>query len=175
MSKTRETKKIITETISRESAESIFGDYADADAKLQKIQAEMDIKMTEIREKYSDKIAGLTDVKEKCLEKLQHFATSTPEYFTNKKSLELSHGKIGFRTSTPSLKALKGFTWPSITNLLEEFLPDFVRTKSEPDKEALLAARDQKEVSDLFTKCGIKVEQAETFFVELKKEEAVAA
>lgn len=175
MSKTRETKKIITETISRETAEAILGDFAEADAKLQKIQAEKDIKITEIRDKYADKEAGLADIKQKCLEKLQHFAQSSPEYFNAKKSLDFAHGKIGFRTGTPALKTLKGYTWPSITNLLQEFLPEFVRTKTEPDKEALLAARDQQEVYEKFTKCGIKVEQSETFFVELKKEEPVAA
>ena len=92
------------------------------------------------------------------------------ELFTKRKSLETTHGTIGFRTSTPKLKTLKGFTWASVLNLLKEFLPDYVRTAEEPAKDKLLADREDEEVSALFPKVGIAVVQDETFFVEPKKE-----
>ncbi len=85
--------------------------------------------------------------------------------------MDTIHGTMGFRTGTPALKTLKGFTWGAITNLLEEFLPDYVRTVKQPDKERLLADRDEAEVAALFPKVGVKVVQEETFFAEAKKEE----
>ncbi len=172
MSKTREVKKLITENISVTDAESIFAEYATADAKYQKTYAQMDIAITKIRDKYQDELTALEKTKTDAFEKLQHFATNSPELFTQKRSIELVHGKLGFRTGTPALKTLKGFTWSSSLNLVKEFLPDFVRTKEEVDKEGLLAKREDTDVSSKFSKCGIKVEQAETFFVEPKKEEA---
>jgi phage host-nuclease inhibitor protein Gam len=174
MSKNREKKKLITETISLEDAESIFAEYAAADAQEQKITAQMDIAITKIREKYQDELAALAEQKKSAFERLQHFALNSPELFTNRKSIELMHGKLGFRTGTPSLKTLKGFTWNSALNLVKEFLPDFVRIKEEVDKESLLARREDPDISSRLSKCGLRIEQAETFFVEPKKEEAVA-
>ena len=169
----RQSKKIIT-NISIDVAEEAFAVYAESDAKLASITAEMDVKITAIREKYADKLTDLVDKREDAFEKLEVFAKENPDRFTKKKSLELTHGTIGFRTGTPSLKTLKGFTWASVTNLLTEFLPDFVRTKTEPDKEMLLARREENEVSDLFSKVGIEVKQEESFFVLPKKETVTA-
>ena len=85
--------------------------------------------------------------------------------------METTHGTLGFRTGTPALKTQKGFTWESVKNLLKEFLPGYVRTKEEADKEKLLADREKEEVAALFPKVGVKVTQDEAFFVELKKED----
>ena len=93
------------------------------------------------------------------------------ELFTKRKSLETTHGTIGFRTGTPKLKTLKGFTWNAVVNMLKEFLPGYVRTSEEANKEKLLADRESEEVVALFPKVGITVVQDETFFVEPKKEE----
>ncbi|TAN18803.1 MAG: hypothetical protein EPN37_04385, partial [Chitinophagaceae bacterium] len=98
-------------------------------------------------------------------------AIDNPLDFGNRKSIEFAHGILGFRTGTPKLKPRKGFTWNSITNLLKEFLPDYVRTEEAPAKDRLLADRDVPEVSGLFTRVGIYVDQDETFYVEPKKEE----
>ena len=85
--------------------------------------------------------------------------------------METVHGTLGFRTGTPKLKTLKGFTWGAVTNLLTEFLPGYVRTVVEPAKDKLLADRDDEQTAALFPKVGITVVQDETFYVEPKKEE----
>jgi len=90
--------------------------------------------------------------------------------FDKKKSLETVHGIMGFRTGTPKLKTRKGFTWPSVVNLLKEFLPNYVRIIEEPAKDKLLADREIPEVAEKFEKVGIYVDQDETFFVEPYKE-----
>jgi phage host-nuclease inhibitor protein Gam len=164
-------KKVVHTAVSSEQMEQAFGEYAVADAKLAKVNATIDVQMTAIREKYADDIGRLNEVKDKAFDVMQAFALAhKDELFAKKKSMESVHGTIGFRTGTPKLKLLKGFTWGAVTNLLKEFLPAYVRTTDEPAKDKLLADRDCGETASLFGKCGISVTQDETFFVEPKKE-----
>ena len=171
MAKTRE-KKVVHTGVSTDQMETAFAEFATADAKLQKINATMDVKFTEIRDRYSDEIARLTEQKDKAFDVLQAFALENKDdLFAKKKSMESVHGVIGFRTGTPKLKTLRGFTWGAVTNLLKEFLPAYVRVTEEPAKDKLLADRDDEEVSAMFPRVGIAVAQDETFYVEPKKEE----
>ena len=171
MVKTRE-KKTVYSGVKQEEMETAFAEYARADARIQKINATMDIEMTRIREKYQDELTKLGEVKEKSFDIMQVYAMENrDELFSKRKSMETTHGTLGFRTGTPKLKTLKGFTWASVLNLLKEFLPGYVRTSEEANKEKLLADRESEEVVALFPKVGITVVQDETFFVEPKKEE----
>jgi phage host-nuclease inhibitor protein Gam len=169
MSKTRQTKTIVS-NITRETAEDAFAEFAKADARTQQLTAKMDVEITKVREKYAAELAELNQIKEQEFEKMQVYATDNRQEFGNKKSMEFAHGVLGFRTGTPKLKTLKGFTWNSVTNLLKEFLPAYVRTAEEPAKDRLLADRDAPETNALFAKVGICVDQDETFYVEPKKE-----
>jgi len=164
-------KKVVHTGVSTEQMESAFSEYAIADARLNKINAGIEVQMVAIRDKYADEISKLTETKEKAFEVMQAFAVENKdELFAKKKSMESVHGVLGFRTGTPKLKLLKGFTWGAVTNLLKEFLPSYVRTIEEPAKDKLLADREDEDVCGLFPKVGIAVTQDETFFVEPKKE-----
>ena len=96
------------------------------------------------------------------------------ELFARKKSVESAHGVFGFRTGTPKLKNLKGFTWAAVTNLCKELLPSYIRTSEELAKDKLLADRELPEVAEYFPKIGVQVVQDETFYVEPKKENDAA-
>lgn len=164
-------KKVVISGVTSEQMEAAFAEYATADAKVQKINATMDAKFTEIREKYQDELAKLNEKKEQSFDVMQTFAMENKaELFSKKKSMESTHGVIGFRTGTPKLKTLKGFTWGAVTNLLKEFLPGYVRILEEPAKDKLLADREVPETVEMFSKVGIYVDQDESFFVEPKKE-----
>lgn len=166
------TKKVVITNATREQADDAFAVYAAADAKQQQITAKMDAEFTRIREKFQDELADLEQEKGKAFDVMQAYATENREaLFAKKKSIETVHGVFGFRTGTPALKTLKGFTWPAVTNMLKEFLPDYVRTIEEAAKDKLLADRERVEIAGLFDKCGIVVKQDETFYVEPKKEE----
>lgn len=167
---TRKKKTIVT-GITRDVAEQAFADYASADAKVQGITAKMDQEMTRIREKYADQLARLNEVKDEKFDVLQSYAMENREVlFGKKKSVESAHGVFGFRTGTPKLKSLKGFTWAAVTNLVKELLPAYIRTTEELAKDKLLADRDNEDVSSYFPKIGVQVVQDEVFFVEPKKE-----
>lgn len=164
-------KKVIHTGITMEQADQAFAVYAKADARQNQITAQLDVQITRIREKYQDEIQTLQKQKEESFDIMQAFAQENKDQlFAKKKSLETVHGWFGFRTGTPKLKTLKGFTWGAVTNLLKEFLPGYVRVSEEPAKDRLLDDRDLPEVAGLFPKVGITVVQDETFYVEAKKE-----
>lgn len=164
-------KKVVHIGVSSEEMEQAFTDYATSDAKLQKINATMDVEITRIRNKFADSIAALQEIKDKAFDVIQAYAIDNKaELFARKKSLETVHGTFGFRTGTPKLKLLKGFTWASVTNLLKEYLPTYVRVSEEAAKDKLLADRDNEKVAEYLVKVGVAVIQEESFFVEPKKE-----
>ena len=166
-------KKVIITGVTREAADEAFANYAKADAQSAKITADIELQCAKIREKYANKLAELEGEKEKAFDTLQAYATENQaELFSKKKSLEMAHGVIGFRTGTPKLKTLKGFTWASALQLVKEFLPGYVRQTEEIAKDKLLADRDTEEMAPQMAKCGIQVAQDETFYVEPKKEDA---
>ena len=173
-------KKIIITGVTREAADEAFAKYAKADAESAKITADIELQCAKIREKYAGRLAELDAAKTVAFDTLQSFATENQaELFSKKKSLDMAHGVIGFRTGTPKLKTLKGFTWASALQLVKEFLPGYVRKTEEVAKDKLLADRelvvtvDGKEVPmrEEMARCGIEVAQDETFYVEPKREE----
>lgn len=170
----RKKKVIINENINRETAEEIFADYAKVDAQIVKINAELDIKIAKIREAKQDALAKLSERREEAFAKLEHYAITNPELFSKKKSLELSHGTIGYRTGTPKLKTFRGFTWAAVTSLIKEVAPQYLRTKEEPNKDAIIADRDKDGMKEIMDKMRVNVVQDETFYVQPKKEEVPA-
>ena len=170
---TKRQKKTVITGVTREAAEEAFGIYAKTDAQIEKINAEIDLQCAKIREKYQQKLGELACDRECAFYTLQAYATENQaELFTKKKSLDMAHGTIGFRTGTPKLKTFKGFTWASALQLVKEFLPDFIRKTEEIAKDKMLADRESEGMVEKLSKCGITVAQDETFFVEPKKEDA---
>lgn len=166
-------KKTIISGVTREAADEALATYAKADAQAAKIAADIELQCVKIREKYADKLSELEGEKAEAFDTLQAYASENKgDLFTKKRSLDMVHGTIGFRTGTPKLKTLKGFTWASALTLVKEFLPGYIRQTEEIAKDKLLADRDYKDMPEQMAKCGIRATQDEVFFVEPKKEEA---
>lgn len=170
------TKKTVVTQVTREQAEQAFAEFAAADAKFQNLTSKMDLEITQIREKYADRLAELGEVKARSFDVMQSFAVENKEeLFARRKSMESAHGVFGFRTGTPKLKNLRGFTWAAVTNLVKELLPDYIRVSEELAKDRLLADRERAEVAEFFPRIGVQVVQDETFYVEPKKENEQSA
>ena len=113
-------KKTIISGISREEMEEAMHSYAVADARQRALTAEMDGKLSAIREKYAQQLADLDTKKDEAFELLQAFATENrDEHFSKRKSMETTHGTLGFRIGNPQLKPGKGMTWAGILELLK--------------------------------------------------------
>lgn len=164
-------KKTVVTGVTREQMEDAFGRYASADAEVQSINAAMDKQFVAIREKHADRLAVLEQEKTEAFELMQVFATENrEELFSKRKSMETTHGTLGFRTGQPKLKTKKGFTWAAVLELLKKFGQDYIRTVEEPAKDKLLANREDEDCQQVMKDCGILVAQDETFYVEPKKE-----
>lgn len=155
--------------ISKEEFEKSMAEYAAADAKLQSICAKMETEVNKVRAKYAQQIEDLGAVKELHFNVVEQYAVEhRSELFTDKKKLEGVHGIIGFRTGSPKLALIAGFTWPNVTERCREFLPDYVKTSYDLAKSKLLADRGKEEVASQFEKLGVKVVQEETFYLDPK-------
>ena len=164
-------KKTVVTGVTREQMEDAFGRYASADPEVQSINAAMDKQFVAIREKHADRLAVLEQEKTEAFEVMQVFATENrEELFSKRKSMETTHGTLGFRTGQPKLKTKKGFTWAAVLELLKKFGQDYIRTVEEPAKDKLLANREDEDCQQVMKDCGILVAQDETFYVEPKKE-----
>ena len=164
-------KKVILSGITRDEMEEAMHSYAVADAKQRALMAEMDGKLSEIREQYSGQLQDLDMEKDEAFEKLQAFATENrDEHFSKRKSMETTHGTLGFRIGNPQLKPAKGMTWPGILELLKIKGKNYIRTVEEVAKDKLLAERESDECQIVMEACHITVVQKESFFVEPKTE-----
>ena len=142
---TKREKKVVLIGITSEKMETAMAQYATADAEMAKINAAMDVQFTAIRDKYAARLAQLACDKDSAFEIVHVFATENRDtLFSKKKSLENSHGVLGFRTGTPKLKTRKGFTWGAVLELVKTIAPSFVRTSEEVAKDRLLADRESE-------------------------------
>lgn len=148
--------------------------FAKCNSQLKGIEAKMEEEKQQIDNKFLGEIAKLRASMEEQVNLLQVYGQSSKEGWKGK-SLELVHGKIGFRTGNPKLVKDRKFTWDAVTELLKRAFPNFIRTTYEINKEALIALRDQKEFDDIKLQCYVDVVQDESFFVEANTEELSVA
>lgn len=159
---------------SREDAERCLGEYARLTIERDAIAAEMDERIRAIRAEYEGRLSDLTQDAEVEFDLLADWAARNPAEFGERKSLELTHGTIGFRTGTPKLKTLRGFTWDRVMErLVVAEMQRYLRQRTEPAKDLLIA--DRELLGDESLKAvGLQVVQDETFFLEAKREEVAA-
>ena len=164
-------KKKVFMAVTLDTAQAASEQYAVNSNKLSKIEAQMNEQINKVKSKYQDTITDVKESLEEPMELLQVFAQEQKETWGKKKSLELLHCTIGFRTGTPKVTKSKGFTWEGITEIVTKLFPNLVRTKTELDKDALIAMRDEDGFKKIKDDCFIDVVQDETFFVQPKVEE----
>lgn len=137
--------------------------------------AERDEKLQLVRAKYDAPCADLTAQIDALALAVEKYAEEHREELLpgKAKSAETALAVFGFRLGQPTLKTLnKAWTWDRV---LEELgargLSRFIRTKKEPDKDAI----KQHLPAEQLAAVGCRIDQAETFFVEPKEQHAEAA
>jgi len=168
----RESKKVIT-SATREQAEIAMNDLANISSRLKSIESKKELEKQKIDLKYNDDVVALQTQAIQPKEILEVWAKSDCKNWEGK-SFDLGAGTVGFRTSPPKVEKNKKFTWDAVTELLNKFFPDLVRQKLEPNKEAIIALRDEKIFEKVKERCYVDVVQDETFFVTTKEEELAA-
>lgn len=162
---TRVSKKLV-KVVSREEMEAAFAAYNERISQLQVLEGKMNTELTRVKEKYEARISQLQEERDEQFEVMQVWAEANDEQFAKRKSIDLTHGTIGFRTCPPKLVTRKGFKWGGVLELVKAAMPGYVRTKEDLDKERLLADRETVDLKAL----GMEVAQDETFYVTPKLE-----
>lgn len=173
---TRLKKKAIS-GVTLEQAQEASEQFAVTRNNLSKLETRVNEEINKVKSRYQEQITELQEALEEPAQVLQVFATEQKDSWGKKKSLELLHCTIGFRTGMPKVCKEKKFTWDAVLELVKKsksLNKLFVRTKEELDKEAILATKDEKVLEQLKEQAYVYVDQEECFFVEAKKEELVS-
>lgn len=173
-------KKSKTTTIrDRADLESVAGEFAAQILERDRLTIDMELKIQEIRAAYEPQIAACVETGNGLFEDMQAYALLHPEVFGDRRSIELLHGTVGFRTSPPAVKQIPGVkvehTIAAIGAL--GWSHPLIRIKTELDKSAVLIARTSPADGFALTdedlaRIGLRIEQAETFYVDPKREDA---
>lgn len=156
----------------REDLEAAVGRISAKTSQRDGLLADLEAEINAQRSFYEPQITECGEEIKADFQAVQDWAEANPSAFSTRKSIELMHGTVGFRTGQPRLKLLSGWTWNRVLELLAvNRLTDYIRQKQEPDKERILAEREQL-TDELLKRIGVKVVQDETFFCEPKREEA---
>ena len=154
---------------SRLQVEDTLREIVGATLNRNKATLEMDKAITAIRERYEALLTECNKSIEEKTELVRVWAEANPEEFGKLKSLDFVHAIIGFRTGTPTLKTITGWTWDRVLEKIKAFpaLLKHVRTKEEVNKQTLLLDRETIG-DDGLRQIGLKVVQSESFFIEPK-------
>lgn len=165
-------KQKLSSLKSRADADAAVSRLVDRQIVAAGVHITMEARLAEIRGMYAEELGALGQEISELLDQVEAWAVANPGEFPPKKSLELTHATIGFRTGMPRLKPIKRTSWERILDLIkaESRLRKYVRTKEEVDREGLIADRDALGPETLET-IALKVVQDETFFIDPKREE----
>lgn len=161
--------------LTRDDAESAMNDLALSVNNQRKLTASRDGKCLLINQAYESQLGELDQAIKASTDAIRAWAEANPDAFPkDRKSLSLLSGTIGFRTGNPKLTLLsRAFNWDTVlAHVLQSIGIDYIRTKREVDKEALLSRHSQatdKAAADAELKrVGLKVTQDESFYIEPK-------
>lgn len=164
-------KATVIET--RDALEARMGDYARLVLEFERLTVEMEQRLANVRGEYEARLAALADAGDAALEDLHAWAALHPEEFEKRRSVELLHGQIGFRTGTPAIRQASGVKAEHSVALLDAARPEWIRTSKAIDKERILADMSGKpsgEVAGILSPYGLRLDRSETFWAEIKRE-----
>jgi len=147
---------------SLEEADGILKEMCEIEARIEAIDNDADEQIARLKETAAADGKPLRERYKSCVKAMEAYARYfRGELFKDGKSLERSFGKFGFRKAPDSVSVSK-----ETAELLQKFgLKKFIRTKIEPDKEAMLSLDDET-----LEKVAAARKQKEDFFVETKRE-----
>lgn len=160
--------------LTADEVEMYLAEFASADARISQINAEMDVEITKIREGRSVELLQLEAKKSSAMEVIQYWAETNKEaVFGKKRSLDMTHGVVGFRLGQWKATLAKGVKkWDEVLDACRTVAPQWIRTKEEVNKELMINAREVD--AALLGQVGVVVAQEESFYVDLKKEGIVS-
>jgi phage host-nuclease inhibitor protein Gam len=154
----------------RDEMEGVVGRICALTIKRDGLVVQMDEYIQEVRDRYQTDLTSIDEQMKQLMALARDWAEANPADFGPNKSIEMTHGAVGFRTGMPALKTLSGWTWAKVLAAMKNLnLKSYIRTKEEIDKDAILAERKNIPTENL-RRIGLKIHQDEAFFIDPKRE-----
>jgi phage host-nuclease inhibitor protein Gam len=152
----------------RHEAEETMNSLASSANARRKCVAEMDQRILALKKEYEAGMGVLDKAIEFKSDALQAWASANPDEFPKgRKSIEFLSGTLGFRTGTYKLALLnRQWNWEGVLLAVQSHLPNFIRNSPEIDKAAILNQRNDFMMPESIQRCGMKVDQGESFYIE---------
>ena len=172
-------KKLGTTITTDEELEAALGRYAEAMLQHEALTVDLEERVRQVRAEYEERFAPLAATGEAILKDMAAWAALNPERFAEKKSLELLHGTVGFRTGMPRVALERGRKEEDVVaDMLDSGDAEaFLRRVVELDRQRIIAAwlgADGAAAEAMLGRFGIGVTQTERFYAEIKREEAAS-
>lgn len=170
MSKNR-IKHLAPSISSRAEAEQTLGTIRDLTIERNQLLLKQEAEIKAVQDKHATRLQTLEKDLDRNTELLSGWAEANPSEFGKSKSLDMTHGKIGWRTGMPKLVKKSKATWDALVDLVTDSIGSgFIRIKKEVNREAIVDARSTIPPESL-RECGLSIVQEETFFVDPNLEE----
>lgn len=146
-------------------------ELASCEGVIKEEEARMNQQMQELRDRFETKTAEARAKKEYLEKQITSFCLLNKSDFEKSRSKELVHGIVGFRFNPPKVVLLnRKYNINTAVELLKRLFKDlYIRKKEEINKEAILADYADKKLTDeSLAGAGLKVDQAEEFFYDIK-------
>lgn len=152
--------KAVAAATSLEETEGKIQRIGEVQREISRLEHDMNDQLNPIKQKYEDLAKPHKEELEELQKAVQMWAeTNKPDLLTGKaKTVKCATGDFGWRTSTPSVR-ITGVA-VVLERLKQLALNQFIRTKEEINKEAILA--NPKEVEHVK---GIAIAQTESFWI----------
>lgn len=154
---------------SRSEFDSTVDEICKLQLDLEVLVADRDRLLNDVREEHDPQIETLRESIGAKLVLCEKYATVHREsLFSKAKSAASSLAVFGFRIGNPKLTLLsRKWKWDDVVSAIKsKGLLHLIRTKVEPDKEALKKLEDEQ-----LAGLGLRIDQDETFFIEPKRDE----
>ena len=151
----------------RAQCEGALAEMAAIDRKLSAIENEMREAIDTAKSKAGQLAGPLQARRKELADAVAIFAKlNRQELFSKSKSLDMGFGVIGFRASTRIVQ-VRGVTAEMTLERLHQYnLADGIRVKEEINKDAALGWPDER-----LELVGLKRQQADTFFIEIARDD----
>jgi len=169
-------KTIDTTIRTAEELGGVLGEYAQAVLDRERVENALEKGIARLREEARPELETLKATEKALLDDMAAYATLHPEIFPKgRKSLEMAHGTVGFRTGQPRVTLRRGLKEEDLVErLMQDGIDALIRTRPELDRDQ--AIRQWQEGVEAVVRrnerYGIRVSQAERFFAEIRREEA---
>ncbi len=165
-------KVVVIETLEEVDAKLL--ELGGLKVSISKAEANMNSKMQTLRAKFDEETQDDRAKAELIEKEIEQYCIVNRAKFEKTRTLDLTHGSIGFRTNPPKVGMLnRKYNVDTAIQLIKQvFKGLYVRQKEEVDKDAILAAYATKQIDDQqLAGVGLKIDQGEKFVCEPKWEE----